>query len=70
MRVILSGLAQWYGPDDLVGKIVGFVANLAPRPMVGGKYLSNGMVMAADTPDGGCRVMFFPDDVVPGTRIY
>lgn len=69
-RTILSGIAKWYKPEDLAGKKVGIVANLAPRPMMGGKYVSEGMVMAADTADGGASVVFFPDDVPTGMRIH
>lgn len=69
-RTILSGIAKWYAPEDLTGKKVGFVANLAPRPMLGGKYVSEGMVMAADTADGGASVAFFPTDVPTGMRIH
>lgn len=69
-RTILSGIAKWYAPEDLIGKKVGIVANLAPRPMMKGKYISEGMVMAADTPDGGAAVMFFPDSVPAGMRIH
>ena len=69
-RTILSGIAKWYEPEDLIGKNVGIVANLAPRPMLKGKYVSEGMVMAADLPDGGASVAFFPDDVLPGSAIH
>lgn len=69
-RTILSGIAKWYTPEQLAGKKVGFVANLAPRPMLGGKYVSEGMVLAADTADGGASVAFFPDDVPTGMRIH
>ena len=69
-RTILSGIAKWYKPEDLIGRNVGIVANLAPRPMMKGKYVSEGMVMAADMPDGGASVVFFPDDVKPGSAIH
>ena len=69
-RTILSGIAKWYAPADLIGKNVGIVANLAPRPMLKGKYVSEGMVMAADMPDGGASAVFFPDDVLPGSAIH
>lgn len=69
-RTILSGIAKWYRPEQLAGKKVGIVANLAPRPMLGGKYVSEGMVLAADTADGGASVVFFPDDVPAGMRIH
>ena len=69
-RTILSGIAKWYAPVDLIGKTVAIVANLAPRPMMKGKYVSEGMVMAADMPDGGASVIFFPDSVKPGSLIH
>ena len=69
-RTILSGIAKWYKPEDLIGCKVGIVANLAPRPMMKGKYVSEGMVMAADTADGGASVVFFPDDVPAGSGIH
>ncbi len=69
-RTILSGIAKWYKAEDLIGKNVGIVANLAPRPMMKGKYVSEGMVMAADTDNGGASVVFFPDEVKPGSGIH
>ena len=69
-RTILSGIAKWYKPADLAGKTVVIAANLAPRPMLKGKYVSEGMVLAADTEDGGCRVLFLPDEVKPGAPIH
>ena len=38
--------------------------------MMKGKYVSEGMIMAADTDDGGASVMFFPSDVRPGSGIH
>ena len=69
-RCILSGIAKWYKPEDLLGKKVGIVANLAPRPMMKGKYVSEGMIVAADTTDGGCAIAFYPDTVKAGSRIH
>ena len=69
-RTILSGIAKWYAPEDLIGKKVGIVVNLAARPMMNGKYLSEGMILAADTGDGGAAVSFFPDEVKAGSRIH
>ena len=69
-RCILSGVAKWYKPEDLVGKRIAIVANLAPRPMMKGKYLSEGMIVAPDTADGGCEVVFYSDNVPVGTRIH
>jgi methionyl-tRNA synthetase len=45
-RNILSGIAQWYQPEDLIGKQFIFVFNLAPRRMMGED--SEGMILAAD----------------------
>lgn len=67
-RQVLSGIAKWYKPEDLIGKTVVFVANLKPAKLAG--ELSQGMICAADTPDGGVEVCFLPDDVAPGTRIH
>ena len=69
-RRILSGIAKWYKPEDLVGKRIAIVANLAPRPMMKGKYLSEGMIVAPDTADGSCEVVFYSDNVPVGTRIH
>ena len=70
-RCILSGIAKWFAPEDLIGKKVGIVANLAPRPMMKGKYVSEGMIVAADTDtEGGCAIAFYPDNVPAGARIH
>ena len=68
-RCIMSGIAKWYKPEMLIGKNVGIVMNLAPRAMMGGKYVSEGMIFAADTIDGAASIAFFPDDTV-GSRIH
>ena len=61
-RTILSGIAQWYEPEDLIGKRVLFIANLAPRKMSVG--VSEGMILYAGEPgvNGG---MLEPLDSVP-----
>ncbi|MEE0799776.1 MAG: methionine--tRNA ligase [Gemmiger sp.] len=69
-RCILSGIAKWYKPEDLIGKRLAIVANLAPRPMMKGKYVSEGMIVAADTADGGCEIAFYGDNVPVGTRVH
>ena len=68
-RCIMSGIAKWYTPDMLIGKNVGIVMNLAPRAMMGGKYVSEGMIFAADTLDGAASIAFYPDEAV-GSRIH
>ena len=69
-RCILSGIAKWFKPEDLIGKKLGIVCNLAPRPMMKGKYTSEGMIVAADTADGGCEIAFYSDNVPTGTRVH
>jgi methionyl-tRNA synthetase len=65
----MSGIAKWYKPEDLIGKNVGVVMNLAPRAMMGGKYTSEGMIFAADTEDGAAAIAFYPDSTL-GKRIH
>ncbi len=61
-RQVVSGIAQWYTPEDLIGKKVLVVANLKPVKLCGVE--SNGMICAADMPDGSCKVIF-PDMDLP-----
>ena len=61
-RQVVSGIAAWYKPEDLIGKKVVIVANLKPVKLCGVE--SNGMICAADTPDGAASV-FFPDQDLP-----
>ena len=64
-------ITDYYKPEDLIGKKLGIVCNLAPRPMMKGKYVSEGMIFAADTDvDGGCAIAFFPDSTPAGARIH
>ncbi|MBR1863259.1 MAG: methionine--tRNA ligase [Ruminococcus sp.] len=61
-RQVVSGIAQWYAPEDLIGKKIILVANLKPVKLCGVE--SNGMICAADAPDGSARVVF-PDQSLP-----
>jgi methionyl-tRNA synthetase len=65
-RTILAGIAESYTPDAIVGRTIVFVANLAPRPMMG--QVSHGMVLAADT-DGRAQLIGFETPPAPGTRV-
>ena len=60
-RQILSGIAKYYSPENLVGRQVVFVVNLEPRQMMG--LESQGMILAADAGDG--PVLLVPDKKVP-----
>ncbi len=62
---ILSGIAQFYTPEEIIGKKFPFLANLEPKAMM--SKTSNGMIMAADAGD---KPMLFPiDDSVPAGSI-
>ena len=65
-RQVVSGIAKWYAPDDLVGKTLVVVANLAPAKLRGVE--SQGMILAADVGDEA-RVVFLDDSVPAGARI-
>ena len=66
-RQILSGIAKWYSPEDLVGRTVMFVANLKPAKLCG--EMSEGMICAADMPDGSAKVCFLDESVPAGAKI-
>lgn len=65
-RQIVSGIAPWYKPEDLIGKKVVIVANLKPAKLCG--EMSNGMLLAGDTQDGGVKVLFV-DGIDEGTQL-
>lgn len=66
-RTIVSGIAQWYTPQDLVGKKIIIVANLKSSKLRG--VMSEGMILAADGPDGSAQVVFLPESAVAGSRV-
>lgn len=65
-RQIVSGIAPWYKPEDLVGKSVVIVANLKPAKLCG--EMSNGMLLAGDVSEDDVKVLFV-DGMPAGTRI-
>jgi methionyl-tRNA synthetase len=66
-RQVVSGIAKWYTPDDLIGKKVILVYNLKPAKLCGVE--SQGMILAADTADGGAKVIFVDDGVDDGAKL-
>lgn len=66
-RTIVSGIAQHYAPEDLVGKQVCFVANLAPRTING--IESQGMILSAVNFDDSLSVITVDRKVAPGSQI-
>jgi tRNA-binding protein len=67
-RQICAGLRQHYQPEQLVGKQLIVVANLAPRQMRG--EISNGMLLAASDPQTGKVIVLAPSEAVaPGSKV-
>ena len=66
-RTILSGIAKYYEPADLIGKDVLFVANFAARKMMG--IESQGMILSAVNFDGSLHVTTTLDQVKPGSQV-
>lgn len=64
-RQIVSGIAPWYKPEDLIGKKVIIVANLKPAKLCG--EMSNGMLLAGDVSEDDVKVVFV--DMPAGTKI-
>ncbi|HRJ30476.1 MAG TPA: methionine--tRNA ligase [Cyclobacteriaceae bacterium] len=66
-RTVLSGIAQHYTPEEMVGKQVTLIANLAPRKMMG--IESQGMILMAEDLDGKLRLVFPSEIVTPGSTV-
>ncbi len=67
-RTIVSGIAQHYKPEELVGKQVLFIANLAPRQFKNG-LVSEGMILSAENYDGSLAVTTVLNEVKPGSEV-
>lgn len=65
-RTVCSGIAQWYTPEDLIGKTVVVVANLKPAKLCGVE--SQGMILAADAGENDVKVVFL-NNVPAGSKI-
>lgn len=65
-RTVVSGISDFYKPEDLVGRNIVLVSNLRPCKLCG--VQSNGMILAADTADSAVQVIFV-DNLHPGDKI-
>ena len=65
-RQILSGIAKYYQPEELLGKTLVAVTNLAPRKMMG--QLSCGMLLSAERGDK-LHLVMLDDAIAPGSRL-
>lgn len=66
-RTIVSGIAKYYEPEQLIGKDVLFIANLAPRKLMG--IESQGMILSAEDFDGSLSVTTTEHNVKPGSQV-
>ena len=66
-RTVVSGISQWYQPDDLIGHHIILVANLKPAKLCGVE--SQGMILAADCDENTVKVIFV-DDMPAGSGIH
>jgi methionine--tRNA ligase beta chain len=66
-RVIMSGIAKYYKPDEIVNKNVIVCTNLAPRKF--GDQTSNGMLLAATSEDGKPVLLTVMEDIEPGAQV-
>ena len=66
-RTIVAGIAKAYTPEQLIGRKVVIVANLAPRKLRG--IESRGMIVAASLPEGAPVLAGFHEDIEPGARL-
>ena len=66
-RTIVSGIAQHYNPEEMVGKQVIVVTNLAPRKMKG--IESQGMILTAENSDGKLQLLKPENNVEPGSSV-
>lgn len=66
-RTILSGIAQYFEPEQMVGKQVTVLINLAPRPMMG--EVSEGMILMSEDADGSLQLISPNKEVKPGSVI-
>ena len=67
-RTIVSGIAQHYKPEELIGQQVLFIANLAPRQFKNG-LVSEGMILSAENVDGSLAVTSLLREVKPGSEV-
>ena len=66
-RTIVSGIAQWKKPEDLIGKQLPYIVNLAPRMLRG--VLSQGMLLAASD-EAGVALLHPERPLPPGTKLH
>lgn len=69
VRTILSGISKFYTPEEMKCKKVVVVTNLAPRKMLKGKYVSEGMIVAAEDEEGNVKLLTADGDIESGAVV-
>ena len=67
VRQIVSGIANYYKPEDMVGKKVAVITNLKPCKLCGVE--SQGMILAASDDEGNLSVLTTDKDIIAGSEI-
>ena len=66
-RQVVSGIAEYYAPEELIGKTVILIANLKPVKLRG--ILSEGMILAAEDKDGNLALVTVDQEIANGSRV-
>ena len=66
-RTVCAGMKPYYSPEEMEGKTIVFVANLAPRKIRG--VMSEGMICAADDENGAVKLVTIDGDIANGSRV-
>ena len=66
-RTVVSGISQYYTPEELIGKSIILVSNLKPAKLCGVE--SNGMILAATCPENKVKVIFVDEEIPSGSKI-
>jgi methionyl-tRNA synthetase len=66
-RTVISGIAEFFKPEDIIGKKVSILVNLAPKKLRGVE--SQGMILMAENPDGTLGFVSPLDDFVDGSEV-
>jgi methionyl-tRNA synthetase len=67
VRTVMSGIAEHFAPEDILGKKVTILVNLAPRKIMGVE--SQGMILMASDKDGSLKLLSPSGDVAPGAHV-
>lgn len=68
-RTIVSGIREFYKPEELIGKSIVVICNLKPAKLRG--VVSNGMLLAAESPDGSeLALLTLDQEITPGSRVH